>query len=238
MAAGGTFNYNPIIGLKQADTTVTGTALLVALSGDHTVVLAGVADDPIGVSYQCDSLTGFGTANEQISVMTLRPGAIVPMTASAAVTQNAKVYRAASGKVSSTAVGKALGVALEAASGNGSVIQVLVDSHPCASDPHKIVDPGNAGAIPVTKSGVCNLTSVGGGETRTLAIPQFDGQRLALCCDVDGGGIAITVASSINQAGNTVITMNDVDDFVELLAVRKAGVLRWQTVISDGVALS
>lgn len=45
--------------------------------------------------------------------------------ASAAITAFATVYRAASGKISSTASGAPYGIALEAASGDGSIIEVM-----------------------------------------------------------------------------------------------------------------
>lgn len=99
-----------------------------------------------------------------------------------------------------------------------------------------IADPGDAGAIPVTTDGVCNLTSAGA-ETRTLAIPTFQGQRLNLCMNVDGGDIVITVASAFNQAANTTITMNDAGDSVELVGVLIASALRWRLVYNDGCTL-
>lgn len=92
-----------------------------------------------------------------------------------------------------------------------------------------ITDPGDAGAIAVTKSGTCNLTTGGAGETRTLAVPTFNGQRIALNLDVDGGGdCVITVASAYNQDGDTTITLNDAGDCVELVAVKIAGAFRWR----------
>lgn len=101
-----------------------------------------------------------------------------------------------------------------------------------------IADPGNAGAIPVTRSGVCSLTT-GAADTRTLAIPTFIGQRLGLVVDVDGGTVVITSAQAINQAGNTIITMADLNDFIELVGVKCAGgVLRWRVAANDGAALS
>ena len=99
-----------------------------------------------------------------------------------------------------------------------------------------VADPGNAGAIAVTKSGVSNLTS-GGAETRTLAVPTFLGQRLVLCMNVDGGDIVTTVASAFNQAGNTTITMNDAGDHVELVGCLIASALRWRIVNNDGCTL-
>lgn len=232
-----TTNDSPAIGFQQINTTITGPDLLVALSGDNGVVLAGVSDDPIGVSYSAGSLSGFGTAGEQVSVFMLRGGTLRRMTASGAITQGALVYRAASGKISATAVGRPLGYAAQAFSGNGSVGNVYCFGTPEPADPHKIADPGSSGAIPVTQSGVCNMTSAGA-ESRSLAIPSFDGQRLILNCDVYVGAITVTCAQALNQTGNTIMTFGAVRDNCELVALRIAGALRWQVAYNDGVALS
>jgi len=102
-----------------------------------------------------------------------------------------------------------------------------------------IADPADAGAIAVTRSGNVALTStVGGGETRTLAIPAVQGIELAISFDVDGGDIAITVISAVNQAGNTVLTFADAGDIIVLKAVRVAGALVWRVVANDGISLS
>lgn len=100
-----------------------------------------------------------------------------------------------------------------------------------------ITDPGNAGAIPVTVSGVCNMTSAGA-ETRTLAIPTFVGQEIVLNCDTYIGNIVVTSAQALNQAGNTVMTFNAVRDNVTLKAITIGGAKRFQIIANDGVALS
>lgn len=99
-----------------------------------------------------------------------------------------------------------------------------------------IADPGNAGAIAVTRSGTCALTS-GGAETRTLAIPTFAGQVLNISMTVDAGDIVVTVAQAFNQAANTTITFNDAGDHIALVGVTVGGALRWRVLASDGVAL-
>ncbi len=102
-----------------------------------------------------------------------------------------------------------------------------------------IADPADAGAIAVTRSGNVSLTStVGGGETRTLAIPAVQGIELAISFDVDGGDIAITVASAVNQAANTILTFADAGDIIVLKAVQVAGALVWRVVANDGISLS
>jgi len=234
-----TTNDSPAIGFQQINTTITGPDLLVALSGDNGVVLAGVSDDPIGVSYSAGSLSGFGTAGEQVSVFMLRGGTLRRMTASGAITQGALVYRAASGKISATAVGRPLGYAAQAFSGNGSVGNVYCFGTPEPADPHKIADPGTAAAIPVTKSGVCSITTGASGETNTMAAPTFDGQTITLALDVDGGGDrVVTVASAFNSSGNTVITLNDAGDFIHFVSTRQAGVLRWAMILNSGCTLA
>lgn len=105
--------------------------------------------------------------------------------------------------------------------------------------PALIADPGDGVAIPVTRSGTCALTTGSSGETRTLAIPTLEGQRLTISLDVDGGGDAvITVASAINQTGNDTITLADAGDFIALEGVQVAGALVWRVAENDGCALS
>lgn len=100
-----------------------------------------------------------------------------------------------------------------------------------------ITDPGDAGAIPVTKSGVVAIVT-GGGETRTLAIPTFLGQRITLCLDTDGGDAVVTVASAVNQTGNNTLTFSDAGEEISLHAISVGGTLAWRVSSNDGVVLS
>ena len=100
-----------------------------------------------------------------------------------------------------------------------------------------ITDPGDAGAIPVTDSGSCAITTAGG-ETRTLAVPTFAGQWLSLDLDVDAGNCVITVAAAVNQAGNTILTGADAGDNILLVGATLGGALVWRVVANDGWALS
>jgi hypothetical protein len=100
-----------------------------------------------------------------------------------------------------------------------------------------IADPGNGGAIPVTNSGVCNLTSAGA-ETRTVAIPAFDNEDLTICFDTKVGNIVITVASAFDTTPHTIITMSAAGQYVVLKACRIAGVKAWRLVVNGGTALS
>lgn len=103
---------------------------------------------------------------------------------------------------------------------------------------HEIADPGNAGAIPVTRSGRCAIVTAGS-ETRTLADPTFEGQELLIYVLTDGGTCVITAATAINQTGNNTITMADALDVLDLVGIRGtvAGLV-WRVRSSDGSALS
>jgi hypothetical protein len=103
--------------------------------------------------------------------------------------------------------------------------------------PVAISDPGDAGAIPVTRSGSVAITT-SGAETRTLAIPGVAGITLAISLDVDGGDCVITAAAAINQTGNDTITMDDAGDTIVLTAVQVASGLVWRLVVNDGCTLS
>lgn len=103
--------------------------------------------------------------------------------------------------------------------------------------PVAIADPGDAGAIPVTKSGSVAITTEDA-ETRTIAIPAIAGITIAISLDVDGGDCVITAAAAINQTGNNTITMGDAGDIIVLTAVQVASALVWRVVVNDGCALS
>lgn len=101
---------------------------------------------------------------------------------------------------------------------------------------NNITDPGNAGAIVVTRSGTCPIVSAAA-ETRTLAIPTFVNQMLTLYFKTDGGDCVVTVAQAINVAGNTTITLNDVNDSIQLVGVYNGTALRWRVSQNDGCTL-
>ncbi len=103
-----------------------------------------------------------------------------------------------------------------------------------------IADPGDGNPIPVTKSGLVALNIGAGVETNTLAIPTFIGQKLTIVSDVQGAGTrAITAASAINVATNTVMTFATLRQNVTLEAIQVGGVLAWEVVNNNGsVSLS
>ena len=117
---------------------------------------------------------------------------------------------------------------------DGGTTWAAVDSRTAMAT---LADPGDAAAIPVTRSASIAITTAGP-ETNTLAIPTFIGQQLALICDVYVGDRVITSAQAINQAANTIMTFGAAADMIVLQAMQVGGALRWRVVANDGVALS
>lgn len=103
--------------------TVNPYRRVVAASG--TVTQAGAAAQGIGVSL------GYATSGEHVSVRLINCSGTQEIEASGAVTINAAVYASADGKVSALPAAAGtyyrVGTALEAASGDGAVIEVLCD---------------------------------------------------------------------------------------------------------------
>jgi len=95
-----------------------------------------------------------------------------------------------------------------------------------------IVDPGDAGAIPVDSSGSCALTATDTTETRTLAVPTFQGQVLTLVKTSSVGIINITIGALGLQA-YTAIRMSSAHENITLLGVFKGTALAWTVVNND-----
>ncbi len=186
------------------------------------LIVAGIAGAIVGSSFEF-VIKNDADADE---VITLTAGAGVTLTGTMTIRRGyAHRY---------------IAVCTNVGAGTEAVTIYRVNSLPSTVDRQysaAIADPGNAGAISVKESGVCALTSAGA-ETRTLAIPSFIGQRIALICDVYVGAIVITAASAINQTGNTIMTFGAAADAIVLTAMQLAGVLVWRVTANDGVALS
>lgn len=114
---------------------------------------------------------------------------------------------------------------------------VIAEMLPATNQISAIADPGDAGAIPVTRSGNCALTSAGA-ETRTLANPGTVGLTLTINCDVYVGDIVVTAAGTVNQTGNNTLTLGAARDSITLTSIQVAGSPVWVVVGNDGVALS
>jgi len=108
----------------QADSPRTFTAgedldaFLRVKAAGRTVSLAGSSDYGIGAT-QKDADSG-----ENVAIRLDAHGGTMKMTASGAITTGDKVYAAASGKIAATGT-ILIGTALDTATGDGSVIEVL-----------------------------------------------------------------------------------------------------------------
>lgn len=97
---------------------------LVKLSSGKVVHNTATAtDDPIGVALST------GAENDYVTVQFLTKEGTLEMTAAGAITAGAEVYAAAAGKIqalpAAAATYRKIGIALVAASGDGSIIEVL-----------------------------------------------------------------------------------------------------------------
>lgn len=122
---------------------------------------------------------------------------------------------------------------------SATVEAALAEMLPAVDKLAVIADPGDAGAIPVLRSGVCAITTAAAAETRTLAVPASVGITLSIICDTYAVGDAvITVASAINQTGNNTITLGAAADMIELKSMTVGGSIVWRVVANDGAALT
>lgn len=114
--------------------------------------------------------------------------------------------------------------------------------HDLYRGPKAIQDPGNGGRIVVNKDlQVCELVSGASGETRTLENPTKPGIRFHLRMLTDGGGdIVVTASNGLNAVLDTVATLADAGDYLELVSVTLvAGTsYRWETLVQSGVPIS
>ncbi|MCK5057092.1 MAG: DUF2190 family protein [Candidatus Aminicenantes bacterium] len=116
--------YNPGIITRTATEALAAARRVKLTSGSGTAVeYADAADDYIGVTTAAAVIGGV----VPVALKRANPGT-VEITAAAAITAGATIYGAADGKVStiSSSTDK-YGVALEAASGDGAVIESLMD---------------------------------------------------------------------------------------------------------------
>lgn len=224
-------------GTTLADVGVTSSSKVTLAAGISLSAAAGASGIDLGSgtgdsALPTGSISWAGASGKTVSLVstagavTITPGAASTWkTSSGALTvDSAAALNLGTGDSTSQSIGKSGTIATF----NGKVAY--------GASAQAITDPGNAGAIPVTANGVCNLTSAGA-ETRTLAIPTFVGQRLTLCLDTDGGDCVVTVASAFNQAGNTTITLNDAGDTINLVGATIGGSRRWRIVNNDGCTL-
>lgn len=122
----GQYVETPTKGLVAAG--ALGQFLRVKLSS--TVTINGVAEPALALAGAADWAAEIGTVEEQA----FASGNVVPvrlrnaqgtrkLVAAGAISAGVAIYAAASGKISATASGPQIGISLQAASGNGSIIE-------------------------------------------------------------------------------------------------------------------
>lgn len=101
-----------------------------------------------------------------------------------------------------------------------------------------VPDPGDTGTIDPLVEGMHNICRIvsGGVETRTLGDPTRDGQEMMLNFETDGGTVTVTASTAVDEVGNTVMTFDNVGEFVLFKAIRVTSTtFAWRVVSYDGV---
>ena len=195
-----------------------------------TAVYADAGEAAIGVTMaECAS-------GGMIVVKLWNDGGTFCITSAGTIAIDGDCYGADDGKISATITGPKIAVAAEAltASDNGQVIAIGADAIGVLQA--GIADPGNAGAIPITRSGTVQLVTTGA-ATRTLAAPTFVGQQIGLNLQTDGGDCVITVAHVVDGTNKT-ITLDDEGDIVLLVGVGLSASKEWRLLENTGGTLS
>lgn len=100
-------------------------------------------------------------------------------------------------------------------------------------------DPGNGGTIAPGYSMYCEMVSTGA-DTRVLADPVYEGQRLALTSKSFVTSVALTTTNALGLASHTdgtvykTCTFQYLHDCIMFTAVRIAGVLVWRPINTTG----
>lgn len=96
-----------------------------------------------------------------------------------------------------------------------------------------IPDPGDAGTIDVSNSGVLLMTTAGV-ETRDLPPPTFLGQKIDLILDVSAGPVTVSLtAGSFDDGTNTDLVWSSPPEACRIYAVQAGGVLAWRVLLGD-----
>lgn len=159
------------------------------------VGIAGVGDAGIGIN---DVLTAI---TKLCAVEPLNKSGTLEMVASGAIAEGADVFPAAAGKISATAAGGALGKAMEAATADGDIIEILVYPNPL----HVANTPGT------TSIATTGATSEYVIASKSGTLVGIDFSSLAALAANDTNYITFSVVN-LGQAGAGSTAMLAVDD--------------------------
>jgi hypothetical protein len=150
------------------------------------LVVAGAGEHAIGV------VQDNAAAGEIVALRLFSDSGTFLMTASAAITANAVVYGSASGKISSTVSGTAIGIAREAATADGNIIEVQPTEN--AGAPYimtKVAVAGDAtngyidfdpgfGAAPTARMALAYAVTTGAPRTIASVLPNSTALRVTV----------------------------------------------------------
>jgi hypothetical protein len=166
--------------------------------------------------------------------------ASIPGSATSTARQASQLMSGFITKLASTASGlgaSLLGVQDSGSYVTGTTVEAVLAELGLVRPDVLLTDPGNAGAIAVTRSGCVPLVTAGA-ETRTLARPTFIGQMITLYGQTIPGNCAVTVTGGINVAGNTVTTITLANQSIQLIGVSNGVTLAWRVAENNGTTLS
>lgn len=216
-------------GIKKtflANAALTQYRLLKFINGT-TVDLAGVADDCMGVAQESVAI------NAQCCVALRFPGRTFKVTANGAISALAKCFPGASGKVSGTGTGPAQFIALEAATTDGDVIEV-VDLGSAAPNGDVSADSAsgdNVGGIPMVLR-LEGVTATAG--TYTIATLKRKVRMIDWWIKSrDGTASNVNIKNAASNASGTIVKGTTVDALV-----RGADIIAAQADVPAGNAIA
>jgi len=171
---------------------------------------AAAADIAIGVSE-------YAVASGAVcSVKLLNCGGTFEMTAAGAITAGAEVYQAADGKVSATVVpGGKIGIAIEAATADGDIIEVL----PVLSSSESAVEAVQnalAADAAITPGAVTYLNPAAGAITATLADDTVPGRLTTIIMQTTATSSTVSIAHHVTSDPE-VATFDAIDETLVLI---------------------
>jgi hypothetical protein len=178
------------IAQKLRVSIVTGT-----VTSPPEVEIAGVGDAGIGINEVLTAITKLA------SVEPLNKSGTLEMVANGVIAEGADVFPAAAGKCSATAAGGALGKAMEAATADGDIIEVLVYPNP-------IQVTGTAGTTSIATTGATSEYMIAPKSGNLVGI---DFSSLAALAASDTNYITWSVVN-LGQGGAGSTAMLAVDD--------------------------
>ena len=191
------------------------------------LALAGAHDKEVGTTLRRVLTSGLGVSDLAAVVLRTAQGT-VKMIASAAVTQFALVYGAASGKVSATRNGNLIGMALTATTADGDELEVLRFDNPGELS---TVEAKTADYTVVVGDSGKTFSTVGAAGTVTFAMPvavvglkyRFRvGAAQELRIDPDGTETIALPSTGVQGAAGKYLTANADGETVEVECTKAA----------------